>query len=197
MGCQCTFCVDFIRCRTFARETCWLLLRMVGSWCALTFRSRKYHRSLDFPPLVAAEGYKVYSVLKQEWGPVHSHTVVQHCLLSSCTELPLKSIQDAYGTFLERDINQKYIHNSGGVCVCMWMYASVSMYVCVYVCVFLSFLYIYIYFYTYIYIKKIIYMYAKIEGGKKESNFCCLQFVCPAWMTLKNVKIFFFLNDVL
>lgn len=92
---------------------------MVGSWCALTFHSRKYHRSLDSPPLVAAKGHKAYSVLKQEWGPVHSHTIVQHCLLSSCTELPLKSIQDAYGTFLERDINQKYIH-SRGVCVCMW-----------------------------------------------------------------------------
>lgn len=196
MGCQCTFCVDFICCRTFAWETCWLLLRMVGSWCALTFRSRKYHRSLDFPPLVAAEGHKVYSVLKQEWGPVHSHTVVQHCLLSSCTELPLKSIQDAYGTFLERDINQKYIHSSGGVCVyvCECMHLCVRMYVCM--CFSLFFIYIYLFLYIYIY-KKIIYMYAKIEGGKKESNFCCLQFACPVWMTLKNVKIFFFENDIL
>lgn len=165
MGCQCTFCVDFTRYRNFARETCWLLLRMVGSWCALTFHSRKYHRSLDFPPLVAAKGHKAYSVLKQEWGPVHSHTVVQHCLLSSCTELPLKSIQDAYGTFLERDINQKYIH-SRGVCV----YVNVCICVCVYVCLCFSlFFYIYIFIFIHIYIyKKIIYMYAKIEGGGKK-----------------------------
>lgn len=166
-GCQCTFCVDFIRYRNFARETCWLLLRMVGSWCALTFPSRRYHRSLDFPPLVAAKGHKAYSVMKQEWGPVPSHTIVQHCLLSSCTELPLKSIQDAYGTFLERDINQKYIH-SRGVCVCRWMCAFVS--VCMYVCVLLSFLYIYIYFYTYIYIKNNIYV-CQDGRGDKESNF--------------------------
>lgn len=104
-------------------------------------------------------------MLKQEWGPVHSHTVVQHCLLSSCTELPLKSIQDAYGTFLERDINQKYIH-SRGVCV----YVNVCICVCVYVCLCFSlFFYIYIFIFIHIYIyKKIIYMYAKIEGGGKK-----------------------------
>lgn len=156
--------VDFIRCRNFAREACWLLLRMVGSWRAITFHSRKCHRSLDFPPLVAAKGRKAYSVLKQEWGPVHSHTVVQHCLLSSCTELPLKSIQDAYGTFLERDINQKYIHSREG---CMCVYVNVCICVCVYACVFLSFLYIYIYFYTYIYIKNNIYVCQDWRGDKR------------------------------
>lgn len=189
MGCQCTFCVDFIHCRTFARETCWLLLRMVGSSCALTCCSRNNHRSLDFPPLVAAEGHKVYSVLKQEWGPVHSHAVIQHCLLSSCTELPLKSIQDAYGTFLERDINQKYIHSSGGVCVCMWMYAFACMYVCM--CFSLFFIYIYLFLYIYIY-KKIIYMYAKIErGGKKKATLAAFSLHALCKWPLRTSRFFF------
>lgn len=88
-------------------------------------------------------------MLKQEWGPVRSHTVFQHCLLSSCTELPLNSIQDAYGTFLERDINQKYIH-SRGVCVCVYM--NVCIRVCVYVHWCFSLFYIYIFIFIHIYI---------------------------------------------
>lgn len=90
-----------------------------GQLMRTDFLFKELSQESRFPALGGCRRHKVYSVLKQEWGPVHSHTVVQHCLLSSCTELPLKSIRDAYGTFLERDINQKYIHSSGGVCVCM------------------------------------------------------------------------------
>lgn len=56
----------------------------------------------------------------------------QHGLLSSCTALPLKSVQDVDGTFLERDINQKYIH-SRGVCVCVSVYLIICTYIYIYI----------------------------------------------------------------
>lgn len=53
----------------------------------------------------------------------------------------------------------------------MCVYVDVCICVCVYVCLCFSLFFIYIYLFLYIYIyKKIIYMYAKVEGGKKKAT---------------------------